>query len=443
MSAFRERGRILFFNHSRYEQAEKEFLRALADDPDDAEAHALRGLSLNRLNRFDEAVEACHEAIRLAPEWSYPHYALGYVLEKNNRLEEAAKALEEAIRISPYTAYFHSHLAFTRHRLGRYADALTSADEGLRCDAQHVDSLNRRAMALAALNRFEEAEQTSRIAVALDPEDGGTLANLGYILSKRQKAVEALEVLREALRLDPSMTWSREVTVDTLVWLIEHGRSDEAAKYMPDAVRRDPDHEKDRLRLLQASVNPLCERINGLVVIAWVVATVATAAVTREVWVFAVLFVLMLLQWRFLQRFLVLTEPLSYPLVCRDPVGRVFVQRGQAWPFVAVAATLAITAAAGVAVAWTQTPLAVLVLLLAHAQILPIAYVVNPANRAFRESMGRACFIGLLLAGMLFLLVFNKGPGVISGSLRMAEILFCWGVGGIGLVARLAERKRP
>src|SRR5690349_19422728 len=101
MGAFLERGRILFFQHSRYADAEREFLRALKGDPDSAEAHALLGLARNRLNRADEALASCREAIRLAPEWSYPHYALGYVLEKNDRLDEAAKALEDAIRITP------------------------------------------------------------------------------------------------------------------------------------------------------------------------------------------------------------------------------------------------------------------------------------------------------------------------------------------------------
>jgi tetratricopeptide (TPR) repeat protein len=340
MSAFREKGRILFFNHARYEQAEKEFLRALADNPDDAEAHAMRGMALNRLNRFDDAVQACREAIRLAPEWSYPYYALGYVLEKNNRLEDAAKALEEAIRISPHTAYFHSHLAFTRHRLGRYAEALTSADEGLRCDGQHVDSLNRRAMALAALNRFEEAEQTSRIAVSLDPEDGGTLANLGYILYKRAKAVEALEVLREALRRDPSMTWSREVTVDALVWLVEQGRAEEAAKHMPEAILRDPAHEKDRARLLQSALQPIRKRLTSpWIMVIFIVAAngFIYAAGVSATFLLLLLFVL-LVQWCLLRRSVELTELLAYPILRQNAVARLLLPPRRRWAFLAVAA---------------------------------------------------------------------------------------------------------
>jgi tetratricopeptide (TPR) repeat protein len=357
MSAFREKGRILFFNHARYEQAEKEFLCALAANPDDAEAHALRGLSLNRLNRCDEALDACKEAIRLAPEWSYPHYALGYVLEKNNRLEEAAKALEEAIRITPHTAYFHSHLAFTRHRLGRYADALASADEGLRCDGQHVDSLNRRGMALAALNRFEEAEQTSRTAVSLEPEDAGTLANLGYILYKRHEAIEALEVLREALRLDPGMTWPREVTVDTLVWLVEQGRADDAAKYIPEAVHRDPAYEKDRARLLQAALQPIRKHLTLPAHVLWFTSSLIFAAsvfhwLAASTTALVLLFLALIVHWCFLRQSAVLLELLLYPLLRQNAVVRLLLPPNRRWQFLAVTAAFAVAGAGISAAVW-------------------------------------------------------------------------------------------
>ena len=68
---------------------------------------------------------------------------------------------------------------------------------------------------------------------------------------------------------------------------------------------------------------------------------------------------LAVLEWRYNKRRLVLVEPLSYPLVRRDPVGRLFVRREQGWEFAALAFPITLAAAAGVATVWTRAPLAV------------------------------------------------------------------------------------
>jgi Flp pilus assembly protein TadD len=437
MGAFLERGRILFFQYARYADAEREFLRALEGDPDSAEAHALLGLARNRLNRSEEAIASCREAIRLAPEWSYPHYALGYVLEKNDRLEEAAKALEEAIRITPLTAYFHSHLSFTRHRQGRYVDALACADEGLRCDGQHVDSLNRRSMALAALDRFGDAEQASRTAVSLAPEDAGTLANLGYILHKLNKSAEALGVLREALRLDPGMTWSREVMIDGLVLLLEQGDAAEAVKHLPDGVLRDPELTAERERLLQAASQPIIKEWNMPISAAWAVAVAATVLATQQWWIGLVLVLLAVTQWSYKRRVFVLVEPLSYPLLRRDPVAKHLLRARHAGTFAFMAGVLLATAAAGVAAVWTRAPEAWIILFLTHAQVLPLAYLVNSEARPIRNEMTDVALVTLGISGVLALVVLGKKEAIVPGYLMIAGSVFCWGVGAIGLTARV------
>ena len=438
MGAFLERGRILFFQHGRYADAECEFLRALQDDPDSAEAHALLGLARNRLNRADEALASCREAVRLAPEWSYPHYALGYVLEKNDRFEEAAQALEEAIRLSPLTAYFHSHLAFTRHRQGRYADALACADEGLRCDGQHVDSLNRRAMALAALDRFEEAEQASRTAASLAPEDASTLGNFGYVLYKRNKAAEALGVLRETLRLDPDMAWAKEVAVDALAALLEQGREKEAMAHLPASLRRAPHLEAARGRLFAAAMKPARRRTSWLIGLAWAAVTVGVGLLMRGSPAtppsvsLGIVVVLGVIPTLVLFRPFVLTDPLADPLGLRGPA-RLFCSPREAWKFAAVVAPLTVAAAAAVAVWLTDSLQARVVLFVSYAQVLPLAVAVNPETRGPRGEMG---FVLMAVAGM--------GGGILLGVapdsrnlLGAAEVLFLFSVCATALAARL------
>jgi tetratricopeptide (TPR) repeat protein len=440
MSAFLERGRILFFTHGRYADAEHELLRALDDDPHNAEAHALLGLARNRLDRTEEAVASCREAIRLAPDWSYPHYALGYVLEKNNRLDEAASALEEAIRISPHTAYFHSHLGFTRHRQGRYSDALACADEGLRIDGQHVDSLNRRAMALAALGRFEEAETAARTAVSLAPEDGNSLANLGYILQKRDKPIEALGTLREALRLDPTMSWPLEVTVDALAAALEQGRP-EAAEFLPKSLKLAPHLEAARDRLYGAAMKPLCRRLVVPLGVVWAAATLGLAlpvrgpADARPGVVLGLIVFLGVIPNLFVYRPFVFAEPLAYPLALRDRAARLFLPPYSGWIFAAVAAPF--VAAAVAAAVWAGgVPEARPFVYVIYALALPIAAALHSGTRDVRRDMG---WYVMAVAGFggLFLLGAASSP---QARLWASEGLFVFTLIVTGFAARVSRR---
>ena len=121
-------------------------------------------------------------------------------------------------------------------------------------------------------------------------------------------------------------------------------------------------------------------------------------------------------------------------------MARLFVRRERAWEFAAVVFPIVLTMAAGVAAVWMRTPVALFVLLLAHSQILPIAYIVNPTSRSLRESILGCCFAALTIGGVMLSLLFdNNGGDVVSVSLFVVEVLFCWGVGGVGWMARLYQ----
>jgi tetratricopeptide (TPR) repeat protein len=437
MSAFRERGRILFFNHGRYEQAEKEFLRALADNPDDTEAHALRGLTLIRMNRFNEAIAACQEAIRLAPEWSYAHYALSYVLLMQSHLEEAGKAAQEGIRINPHTAYLHSHLAVILHRLGRYDDALASADEGLRCDGQHVDSLNSRSMALAALQRLEDAEQTSRIALALEPENSATLGKLGYILLKREKAFEALEVLREALRLDPSLTWSKEVRADVLTLLVQQGRWREVWQLLPDDLFRDPEEEAHCGRIGKALTSNFARWLSAPLGLVWFGVCLATLGLTGHLemlpWLIPVLGV-QLVSFPF---DFVLAEPAVRLAFLATARNRLMVGHDQRVGLKILGALIVLWILFAVLTWATLSPRLAAIMMLVQAMMLPTVAMFNATMGVSRVCM--FLFATLIAFGCLLSFLCGMPKEWPSGSVRLVDVTYLLGTCGTGPLYRLSR----
>ena len=82
----------LLLQQGRYALAEREALGALAEDPDDAEGHAVLALILACQEKLKEASAEAEQAIALQPDEPFCHYVMGVVLLDRNHLEEAAQA---------------------------------------------------------------------------------------------------------------------------------------------------------------------------------------------------------------------------------------------------------------------------------------------------------------------------------------------------------------
>jgi tetratricopeptide (TPR) repeat protein len=207
---------LLLYQQSRFDLAENELRRALADDPDEGYAHALLALCLAEREQFPEASEEAQRAVHLGPDDPFAHYATAKVWYDRNHLDAAADAIAESIRLDPADADHHSLLAAVRFDQKRWQDALDSAEQGLQTDPEHVGCTNLRAMALVKLGRKAEAGATIETALARNPENSVTHANQGWTLIERGDYGKALEHFRESLRLDPANEWARQGIIEAL-----------------------------------------------------------------------------------------------------------------------------------------------------------------------------------------------------------------------------------
>ncbi len=215
MPAHLERA-LLLLNQGRPELAEPELRRALAEDPENAAAHAFLGLCLVRGGRHDEALAEVREAIGKAPGLPIGHYVMALVYEDQDRYDEADAALAEAIRLDPEDPDFFALRAQIRFGQRRFADALAAADQGLALDAQHPACTNLRGVALVQLGRNREARATIEGALSRNPDSAMAHANQGWALLHQNDPKRALDHFREALRLDPEMTWAKQGIVAAL-----------------------------------------------------------------------------------------------------------------------------------------------------------------------------------------------------------------------------------
>jgi tetratricopeptide (TPR) repeat protein len=149
--------------------------RAIAIEPEAADAHAIRSAILNRLERHQDALASADEARRLEPESSFAWFCRGNALLGMRKLAEA----EEAARRS------------------------------LAHDPDDSAASNLLATVLRLQSRFHEAEVEIERHLARDPENAWTFATSGWTALHQGQRKKAEELFREALRLDATLEHAR------------------------------------------------------------------------------------------------------------------------------------------------------------------------------------------------------------------------------------------
>src|SRR5262245_20835719 len=190
----------LLLAQSRFDLAEQELRRALADEPHDAHAHALLGVCLAHSDRLDEAEAEVQQAVLQAPDWAFSHFCQSRVLERRRRYAEAEAAAREAVRLDPGDADNYAQLGATLFAQGQWAETLDVALKGLEREAEHAGCTHLRTMALTKLNRQGDAIASVDQALARNPDDALAHANKGWALLHQSQPKPALEHFREALR---------------------------------------------------------------------------------------------------------------------------------------------------------------------------------------------------------------------------------------------------
>ncbi len=91
-------------DQEKYDEAIKAYDEAIRLDPNHAAAWILKGGALAKQGKYDEAIKIIDEAIRLDPKVAAAWGLKGVVLHNQSKYDEAIKAIDEAIRLDPKIA---------------------------------------------------------------------------------------------------------------------------------------------------------------------------------------------------------------------------------------------------------------------------------------------------------------------------------------------------
>jgi tetratricopeptide (TPR) repeat protein len=161
-----------------FEAAAEIFGLLLALMPDSAELHNNRGVMLQMVNRYAEALACYDRAVALKPDYAIAHFNRGYSLNKLNRPEEALAGYDHAIALKPDLANAHNNRGVVLQALRRYDDAVASYRQALVVNPGHAEACNNLGTALLNRGNLSEAEKVFRHALELKADFSDPLYNL-------------------------------------------------------------------------------------------------------------------------------------------------------------------------------------------------------------------------------------------------------------------------
>jgi Flp pilus assembly protein TadD len=183
-----------------------EVLRRLElNGAEDASTLNHRGVTLRRLNRMDEAIVCYRRAIALQPDLAEAHHNLGNALADQNQLDDAVLCYRRAIALRPDWSEAHNHLGTVLLAQGNAQQALACHRTALALRAGDPRTLCYLGDALAYQGALDAAIDSYRQSLSIDPTDHETHNNLGNALLDARRLDEAIACYRQALSLRPDL----------------------------------------------------------------------------------------------------------------------------------------------------------------------------------------------------------------------------------------------
>ncbi len=183
-------------------EAEREYRKVLAVQPQNAEALHGLGVLAYQAGRVDVAVEWMQSAVHIDPDTGAYWTNLTEALRVLGRLDDAIEAGRHAVALAPDNPDAHNNLGIALLNAGHLEEAADRFRRALAIRADFASALNNLGNAMKLLG-LPEAEECYRRVLAVSPDHDDATSNLGVVLQEQHRLDEAAELYRRLLARNP------------------------------------------------------------------------------------------------------------------------------------------------------------------------------------------------------------------------------------------------
>ena len=168
------------------------------------------------------------------------YYNQGNSLIKEERYEEAITAFDEAVKIKPNFAEAWTNKGFAQGKLGRHLEKFSSCARATNIDPLFAEAWNCRGLARADLQQYQLALNEFDQAIAVNPEFYNGFFNKGQILLKLGQLENSIKVTSTVLSIRPDHSFAWTQICQALYQLKQY---QDAKAHCEESLRINPNHQ--------------------------------------------------------------------------------------------------------------------------------------------------------------------------------------------------------
>ena len=172
---------IIYDDLGQYETAVQNYGKAVALNPNLAEAYYNRGIAYQNLMQHELAIQDYDKFIELNPNSAEAYYNRGFAYTFLRQIKKAVKNYSKAIKIDPDYADAYNNRGFSYFELKRYRRALKDCDKAIQLMPNRAEFYDSRGCVYFAMKNYDKALLDGRqvsSASRLRQSQGTRLGNL-------------------------------------------------------------------------------------------------------------------------------------------------------------------------------------------------------------------------------------------------------------------------
>jgi tetratricopeptide (TPR) repeat protein len=194
---------ISYLNAGEIAKAEGALQNAEKRGVSDAEFYNLKGMTLYKQNKNDEALIAFDKALSMDGQNATAKYYRANLLDRMNLPDQSVAAYRETVATAPNYAPAWFDLGVVSYNRGDYPAAEKSYREAIRIDPDYYQAHANLASTLRQMERYAEANAEYKLAEVGIKDNPDLYSEWGYCLGKTNEWDKSVVRLEQARKLSP------------------------------------------------------------------------------------------------------------------------------------------------------------------------------------------------------------------------------------------------